>query len=755
MKRLILLINILFHCTVVSAQTSSIDSLEQRLQDEMLTVSQKTQTLTLLCEQYRNSNELLLKKYADQLLAIGKNDSTSEAFGWGHYFTGDYHYMANADELVQHHMQLALIAFEADNNTKGIAESSFSLANLHFNKDRYRAAITFAEKSLEAFYKTGNKENQANTLALICDIYTYMDRYNQAIQYCIQSLKLKEELAIKKGKEITLNTIGRIYEQLGTEDKAHQYYQQALQVAKKNGEPYNIATTNSNMGNFFLNHNNPDSALFYFHKALEIDSVSADSVGLAYSYFDLGQAYLHMGNLTKAETLLHKSEKLSEREDLPELIANVGISLGELYSKQDQYQDAIATLKNSLTVAQKINSVSVLKDCYQKLFKTYDLIGDKENALVYMRLYLMHTEKLNQAKNAEQIAETEAIYNIEKKQKEIDLLKQQNEISALKSRQRTILAVALGAVLLFVFILVMVLFNRNNIKNKANKQLMAQNDAIEKQKEEIEQQKDEISTKNKILEEKNQQITDSITYARQIQESLLPDLPSLKRVFPKSFIYYKPKDIVSGDFYWYSEIEGKIAIAVVDCTGHGVPGAFMTVLANSILNQIILESGITSPNLVVSLLDQKIKQNLHQTQHNSVSMDGLDIGLCFIDKKDLSLEFTGAKIPLYYADGGKELKTIEADRFSAGSTQELDKVFTKKSLQLKEGDIIYLSTDGFQDQFGGSKNKKFMKGNFKTLLAQLKDLPVTEQDTELQQTFQRWRGITAQTDDILILGIRV
>ncbi len=706
------------------------------------------------CRIYRDSDFNKLRSSAEELIEMGKNDSTSLAFAWGHYFLGDYYYLTDEFDKTEINLMLSFQAFSKKGNIEGIAEAASSLASSYFYKDRYRTALTFAETALEKYYELGDLLQQSNQLALICDIYTYMESYNQAIQYCVQSLRIKESLSIATGKEITLNTMGLIYQELGTEEKARAYFYSALEVATTNDNAYNIATTHSNIGNFFLSINKNDSAIYHFQSALDIDSNSGDSTGLAYSFFDLAKVYRQQRNVAATEEYLLKATQLAQQQQMPELTARISLEIGDFYMDLSQYEQAIIHLKNSLAIAQKISSTAILNEIYQKLAKYYDLIGDKDNALVYMRLYMLETEKKYREENVKSIAEIETLYNIEKKQKEIDLLKKENDIKELQADQRRFILLSLGAGSLLLLILIIILYSRNNLKNKANKTLQAQNTAISSQKAEIESQKEELTHKGTILENKNKQITDSITYAKQIQESLLPSTKLFKQELPKSFVYYKPKDIVSGDFYWHARLENKIALAVLDCTGHGVPGAFMTVLANSLLNQIILETGIFSPDLVVSLLDQKIQQNLHQRQFGSISTDGLDIGLIFINLKDNSIEYTGAKIPLYLIHKG-ELEIIKPDRYSVGSTQENNKIFSKKTLNIKSDSMIYMSTDGFQDQFGGPDDKKFMKRNFYQFLSAIEQFSTEVQEEKLEQKFQQWRGVQAQTDDVLVMGIRV
>ncbi|WP_375579291.1 tetratricopeptide repeat protein [Marivirga tractuosa] len=735
----------------LSAQT--IDSLKNLLSSE-ISESEKKNLLIELCEHYRDSNPNAMRLYAEELITLSKEDTTSNSYAWAQYYLGDYYYLVDDFEKTEKYFLTSYEIFQKRENSIGALKSASSLANIYFFRDRYKTALNFAESGLDLAYEVDDKATQSNLLALMCDIYTYMERYNLAIQHCVQSLKIKEEMEIKKGKEITLNTIGLIYQELGTYEKAKEYLFDALILAKENGEPYNIATTHSNIGNFYLATGKVENALESFRNAMKIDSASQDKTGLAYSFFDIGKVYKFKGEVDKAMQSFKKSETLAQEINMPELQARIGLEIGEVYFAKSDFQNAIQELKNSVTIAQKINSSGILKDTYQKLSKVYDKMGDKNNALIYMKLFMLESERKYKEENIRSIAEIEALYKIDKKEKEIDLLKKDNAIKELQADQRSFFIITLSIGLLLLIILIIILYNRNKLKNRANKALNQQNIAIQEQKEEIETQKEELAETSNKLSDKNQQITDSITYAKQIQDSLLPQLPTIKEVLPESFIFFRPRDIVSGDFYWFTQIENKIAFALVDCTGHGVPGAFMTVLANSLLNQIVIETGITSPDLIVSLLDQKIQQNLHQQQLGNANTDGLDIGLVLLDPKGKKLEYTGAKIPLYIYQNNK-LEIIKADRNSVGSTQQSEKSFTKQEISYKEGAMIYMSSDGFQDQFGGKENKKYMKSNFRKLLSRIPEKNIQEQQDLIEEAFIRWRGNNPQTDDILVIGLKL
>lgn len=274
-----------------------------------------------------------------------------------------------------------------------------------------------------------------------------------------------------------------------------------------------------------------------------------------------------------------------------------------------------------------------------------------------------------------------------------------------------------------------------------------------------------IKRENKVLEEKveertqelaqkNKDITSSIQYAKRIQLAILPPLEQIYKHFPESFVVYKPKDIVSGDFYWFGVKNGKKIIATVDCTGHGVPGAFMSMIGHNLLNQIISENGITEPDLILNALHQGVQAALKQGTNVVDTSDGMDVALCSIDTQTNEVKYAGAYRPLYIVNGA-EFKKIDADKNPIGGSQlDPDRKFTCHTIQLKKGDTLYMSSDGYADQFGGEKGKKFMVKRFNELLLSMQDKNMQAQANELEQTFNQWKGSYQQVDDILVIGIR-
>jgi ligand-binding sensor domain-containing protein/serine phosphatase RsbU (regulator of sigma subunit) len=278
---------------------------------------------------------------------------------------------------------------------------------------------------------------------------------------------------------------------------------------------------------------------------------------------------------------------------------------------------------------------------------------------------------------------------------------------------------------------------------------------LREEKEKVEVVNREITAQKSIIETKNRDITDSIQYAKNIQEAILPQLDLIAQEFPQSFILYMPKDIVSGDFYWFAKRKNKKFIATADCTGHGVPGAFMSIIGNTILNEIVSEKEILEPGEILNELHSGIKNALKQSNAGGERRDGMDIALCAIEDNSNILEYAGANRPLWIFRGGKPdaMEVIKPNKSPIGGLETEDKRrFTNNRIELGKGDIVYMSTDGYADQFGGKAGKKMMVKNFQKLLTEILHLPFPEQKEILRKHFLDWRGDQEQVDDVLVIG---
>lgn len=287
-----------------------------------------------------------------------------------------------------------------------------------------------------------------------------------------------------------------------------------------------------------------------------------------------------------------------------------------------------------------------------------------------------------------------------------------------------------------------------------NDQIVLQNEELQTQKEEILSQRDMMEDQKNDIEDKNNNIISSITYAKHIQDALLQQTQALKQVFHDFMVFFRPRDIVSGDFYWMREINGKTYIAVVDCTGHGVPGAFMSMLANSSLNNVLLAHADQSPEKLLELLDDEVCNILRGDVTGA--FDGMDISLCVIDPQEKKLTFAGAHHPLLFFKNGEKI-FIKGGPQGIGGHHSVQKRFEKHEISLDEPLVFYLYTDGFQDQFGGPKDKKYMRGRFQKFLEGIHNRPMKEQQKLLHEEIERWMNYSdqSQVDDILIMGFKI
>ncbi|MFL5763838.1 MAG: SpoIIE family protein phosphatase [Bacteroidia bacterium] len=273
--------------------------------------------------------------------------------------------------------------------------------------------------------------------------------------------------------------------------------------------------------------------------------------------------------------------------------------------------------------------------------------------------------------------------------------------------------------------------------------------------EQVVRQKEEIETQNQELEVLYKHVTDSIKYAKRIQEAILPPESLVKRLLPNSFVLYKPKDIVSGDFYWIDEKNGKTMFTAVDCTGHGVPGAFMSIVGYNVLKHVVNSTDTTTPALILDKLNEGVSETLHHGNEEAQAKDGMDLSFCTIDFKNLELQYAGAYNPLYVIRDGKLIQT-KADKFPIGLFLGAEKKkFTNHTVQLQKGDSVYIFSDGYADQFGGPNGKKFMANHFRDLLMQVHNEPIESQKEVLNKTIEEWRGPLDQVDDILVIGLKI
>ncbi len=475
-----------------------------------------------------------------------------------------------------------------------------------------------------------------------------------------------------------------------------------------------------------------------------------------------------------------------------------------------RHDEAAKHLLEGLDLAKETLDLEQMRSIYGMLAETYEKAGNNEKTKEYFDLYRNFHEMSQQRKIAvvsaeadkarlqAALAETEkqraeleiALKNTKLQEQEKSIKSKNDEINELEShftkqelaykvlQQETDLQEAksaqeqaenekqiarqrlytggIAAILLLALIGIFFIYRSKEQKKRANLALQDKNEEISFQQVQILEQNHELEIAVNEIEDKNKQITSSITYAKRIQDAMLPSLVSIEKALPQSFVYFRPRDIVSGDFYFFHhfEKEQKTVLAAVDCTGHGVPGAFMSLVGNEILGRIVAENNITSPAKILNQLNKGIKSALHKDETNI--HDGMDLALITIDKKAKTLTFAGAKNPLFYIQNNS-LEVIKGDKMPiGGSDKESRGDFTEHIIDISVPTTFYIFSDGFQDQFGGEAGRKFMIKNFRELLFNIHTKDIKEQKQILSQTFTNWIGNDHKPiDDVLVIGGKV
>jgi serine phosphatase RsbU (regulator of sigma subunit)/Tfp pilus assembly protein PilF len=594
--------------------------------------------------------------------------------------------------------------------------------------------MQYATDAVELAEKVHNLHLKGEALSLQGVVLKNHGDYKGALEKQIRSLKIRESRSDTTGMAIAYNDIGILYKQLRNFEKAIECYRNSNALLRAKGNKRGVSFTYGNIGTIHSELKNLDSALYYYNKALDIALEINNSNAITTQYSNIGEIYGMKKQPAKALEYFNRSLEIDKanNDEYGMILShtNIGTSLKDL----GKYREAIEHFTEAEKLCISIDAKPLLKDMYRSLADCYKQAGDANKAYEYLNKYSELNAELVNKDMTEQMAEMEARYETEKKDKE--LVKKDAEIKAeqaensKKSMQRNASIVGLLLVLALAF------FIYKNYRQK-------QRDHIE------------ISRQKETIEEKNKEITDSIQYAKRIQRALLASENTLTTNLPEHFVFYRPKDIVSGDFYWAQNINDNFLICTADCTGHGVPGAFMSLLGISYLNEITREKHINNPAQVLDQLRKGIIENLNAAVKDGATVnDGMDMALCNFRIKQMTLDFACANNPLWMIRNGQFIE-YKADKFPVGNYHGDLKPFTNHTVALQKGDLIYTLTDGFPDQFGGPKGKKFKYKTLQDLLLSMAHEPLTKQQQVLEAEFLKWKGNLEQVDDVLIIGVRV
>jgi serine phosphatase RsbU (regulator of sigma subunit) len=552
--------------------------------------------------------------------------------------------------------------------------------------------------------------------------------------------------------------ISEAYIQQENYTNAKYYLKNAIEIFIKEKDTVRLAATLGNLGYANYCMGQYDTALILYSKTSEIYNKLGYINDYAIWLGNSGLVYSRLSEFRKAEDYLLRAIELLTKQGDERSVTQFMIEHARILQHKGEIEKGITTAKKSFDKATKNSFLEYERDAAYRLAQLYQVSGKYDSAYHYQSLYINANDSIKSDKNIQKIADLRTEFEVAKKQAEVDVLRKNKLI-------QFIVIIGLGLILLLAMGLILLYY----YSLKRSQRLMAALDErrilLEKQSMELTEQNDKIIKTNEKLKQlyeitniQNEEIINSINYAQRIQSAILPPKAYVTELLNENFIFYKPKDIVSGDFYWIKQVKDYIILASADCTGHGVPGALMSMLGISHLNEIVQSREITQANQILNELRQQIKNSLRQSGEREGSRDGIDIALCVIDTRKKVMQYSGANNPLYIIsnnNGVSIFKEIKGDPMPVGVHSSSDKSFTNNEVQLEIGDTFYIFSDGYVDQIGGDRNHRFTSENFKKLLLDIHDQPLYEQKEILERSLKDWMGEHSQRDDILVIGVRM
>ncbi|MCT4581659.1 MAG: tetratricopeptide repeat protein [Flavobacteriales bacterium] len=694
---------------------------------------------------------------------------------------GAYHYQGDYTKAIEFYKK-GLEIQEQLKNFKGISSAYNNMGVAYDNMGDYDQSIACYEKSLAISKQSNDVEAVGLAYTNLGVIYVYQGNYYEAIDSYTKALKIFDELGDNIRLAALYNNIGNVNLSLNLNEKAIEEFTKSLHISQEVGDKMGVAYSYVNIGGVYFNQNDFEKAITFYKKSLELRQELDNKKGVAECYNMLGNSYLAIGNniadsIFKAANLLaseqqnnmiklrqNNEENFLKAEDffskslaINQLInAKAGISesylgLGKVYYQEEDYHESKEYGLLSYNQAEEIGNVLLIKESSLLLYQNYKQLGYSKQSLNMYEKHIKMRDSLGKEANKKEVIRQDYQYNYEKqaaadsvkhieaqKIKQVEIEKQKLELKSQKNKQYLLY----GS--LFIALLFSVYFVRKN------KEVRDQKTEVERQKEFAEQQQQIAEDQKAVLGQQHREITDSINYAQNLQRSVLPSKLDVSQHFSQSFVLLKPKDVVSGDFYWTYKKGGVVYLAVVDCTGHGVPGAFMTIVANNLLNEII-QGAYNTPKEIVEELHQRIKLRVGGSPTAQVR-DSMDLGLFSLNEKTREVRFVGTHTSICLVRNSK-LTKYKGSKADIGYKPDI--AIEEQVFQVETNDMLYMHSDGYPDQKGGPKGKKFYYQPIRKKFEEISLLNIMEQEQIMSQTFEAWKGALEQFDDVCMIGVRI
>ncbi|WP_299460931.1 tetratricopeptide repeat protein [uncultured Microscilla sp.] len=655
------------------------------------------------------------------------------------------------------------------NYPEGVTNAQYYLAWVIMRKGHYAKALELQQQALATAQKSNYAEGEANAYNGLGAAYWRQGNYAKTLEAYQSSLKIREKIGDKRGMAGSYNNISLVYRMEGKYTQSLEFAQKSLDISKSINNQTAVAYIYNNMGITYKLQGNYAKAQECYQLALAIRIKMKDQSGIAESYFDLGKFALTRKQYDNAQKYLNQALVIQKKIGAQSALADTRVILGKAFYDQNKYSQAQQYLNDGVQLARNLGNPRIERDGVEYLAKVFKAQGKYAEAYQNLELYTQLADSLFNEEKIRKLTQLASRYVAEKR--EDSLRARQAQMAAdLKNRKLEQRSTYIGLGLTIALILVLLFFyvekQRNNRKlnqtnhhlTHSNQELQTANETIKVAHEEIKAMNDSLETTLHTVEKQHEDITASITYAQRIQQAMLHIEEDTQESIPDHFILFRPRDIVSGDFYWVEQTRGKVFMVVADCTGHGVPGAFMTMIGSLALTDIIVQQQFDNPSDILYRLDAVFRHILKT--NNTLVRDGMDVALVVLDTQRQVLQYAGAKTPLLLVQNSN-IREVKGAIYSINGYRKkgAKPTFDTHTIDVSIPTTFYLYSDGYQDQFGGKKNRKFMKKRFRELLHRIAEEPLPTQKKLLETALDEWMQAAnppyRQIDDILVMGVRL
>ena len=609
----------------------------------------------------------------------------------------------------------------------------FNIGLIYDNEGNYEKALEFYGNSLKINLEIGYKKGTADSYNNIGGIYANQGNHEKAQEFYEKSLIIYEKIGYKKGMSDSYNNIGGIYISHGSYKKAQEFYEKSLIIDEEIGNIEGMGASYNNIGLTYNYQGNYEKALDFYEKSIKICEEKNNKLLLGLLYNNIGLIYNYQGNYERALEYCEKGFMKSEEIGNIHGMGGSNLCIGEIYKKLGKYEKALEYLLKAKKIYQEKNIIADLDKTAKLLMEVYERLGNPEKALETHKLYVSIKDSLARMDGIEK-EKRRQFHEQYLLEKQADSIKYADEIILHQAEAKTQRQRNNGLILISIIIFTSLGLVYIQLKK-------------------VQKGKKIVENKNIVIEEKQQEITDSINYAKRLQHGILVPFDLVQSWLSESFILFKPKDIVSGDFYWIEKVGNKIYFAVADCTGHGIPGALVSIICSNALTKSLYEDLIYEPSRILDNTRDIVEDRFVRSKEDI--KDGMDISICCLNKEEKSITWAGAMNPLWVIRKDVNLlEELKPDKQPI-SKVENPKKYNQHKLKLSKGDSVYLFSDGYHDQFGGQKGKKYMKGRFKKFILSVQNQDMQTQLASFEKEFNSWKGVREQIDDVCVMGVRI